>query len=79
MANRLDLITTTAEEEKSHKLSMTVMPNPASQYFTCNTRVSFDKPVLVMITDNAGRMIELNPNMPANNTFRIGHDYSAGT
>ena len=74
----MDLITATTEEEKSHKLSITVMPNPASHYFTCITRGNVDKSVLVRITDNAGRMIELKLNMPANNTFLIGNNYSAG-
>lgn len=78
VASRSDLIIATTEEEKSHKLSITVMPNPASHYFTCITSGSVDKPVNLRITDNAGRMIELKPGMPANNTFIIGQNYSAG-
>lgn len=78
VSSRSNLITATADEEKSHKLSITPMPNPAGHYFTCITRGSVDNSVLVRITDNAGRIIELKPGMPANNTFMIGHTYSAG-
>ena len=60
------------------KLSIKVMPNPTSFYFTMNIQSKNKDKVKLTIMDIAGRVIEQRTDVPANSTLQIGSKYHPG-
>ena len=60
------------------KLSVTVMPNPASYYFTLGLKSLSKEKVKLTVTDIVGRVMEQTTDIPANNTIQLGDHYHPG-
>jgi hypothetical protein len=59
-------------------LRLTVLPNPASTYFTIATASNSNEPVQIRLLDDLGRLKESRKNLPANGNFTIGQSYRSG-
>lgn len=67
------------EKERSlARLSVTVQPNPSTNYFTLALQGSSNNTVLIRVTDAAGRLIETKAGLAANTTQQIGQNYRPG-
>jgi fibronectin-binding autotransporter adhesin len=60
------------------KLTVTVMPNPSSYFFTLGLKSLRKEKVKITVTDIAGRVIEERTDIPANSTIRMGNNYHPG-
>ncbi len=69
--------TETATTEEA--LKVTVMPNPATTFFTLKLESKFETPVNIRVMDGAGRVIDAKSKVGSNSTIQIGHNYSSGT
>lgn len=71
-----------AAAEKDSKplayLSARVLPNPAADYFNIIITGINSEPVSLRIMDNAGRVIEIKNNLPANGMVQVGGHYRPG-
>jgi P pilus assembly chaperone PapD len=61
------------------KLSVKVLPNPSSTYFTLVASSNDSKAVTLRVIDEKGRTIETKAGVAANGTLRLGHNYHPGT
>lgn len=68
----------TQGEEGLGKLSVTVMPNPASYHFTLVLKSQSNENVKLTVTDITGRVIEMKTNVSANSTIQLGDNYHPG-
>jgi Secretion system C-terminal sorting domain len=55
-----------------------VMPNPTSNYFTLQFNSQSYEKLKITVIDVTGRMIEQNPDVPANSTLQLGSKYYPG-
>jgi hypothetical protein len=60
------------------KLSVKVMPNPTSYYFTLGLKSLSKEKVKLTVTVIAGRIIEQRTDIPANSTVQFGDQYHPG-
>jgi hypothetical protein len=60
------------------KLSVKVMPNPTSYYFTLGFKSLSNDTITVAIPDITGRIIEQRTDIPANSTIQLGDQYHPG-
>ena len=65
--------------ETKNGLSVKATPNPSSSRFTIVTSSKSDKPLQVIVTDAAGRVIEKRNNIAPNGTLYIGQSFRAGS
>ena len=68
----------TQKEEVLGKLSVTVMPNPASYNFTLLLKSLSNENVKLTVTDITGRVIEQKTGISANSTIQLGDTYHPG-
>ena len=66
------------KEEVPGKLSVTVMPNPASYNFTLILKSLSNENVKLTVMDITGRVIEKKTNVSANSTIQLGDNYHPG-
>jgi hypothetical protein len=59
-------------------LTVKVMPNPTSYYFTVALQSLSKEKVKLMVTDITGRVIEQRTNVSANSTIQLGNQYHPG-
>jgi hypothetical protein len=73
-------ITNSSSEELTGtgKLTVTVMPNPTSYYFTLDMKSLSKEKIKVTVTDIVGRVIEQRTGIPANSTIQLAHQYHPG-
>ncbi|HET7117939.1 MAG TPA: T9SS type A sorting domain-containing protein [Hanamia sp.] len=60
------------------KLSVKVLPNPTSYYFTLGLQSLSKENVKLVVTDITGRVIEQRTDVPANSTIQLGSSYHPG-
>jgi hypothetical protein len=60
-------------------LTLKVLPNPSTTYFTLQTLSNNDLPVDIRVIDIYGRTIEARKGLSANGTLQIGHQYRPGS
>jgi hypothetical protein len=60
------------------KLTVKVMPNPTSYYFTAGLQSLSKENVKLVVTDITGRVVEQRKDVPANSTIQLGSSYHAG-
>jgi hypothetical protein len=60
------------------KLTVRVMPNPTSYYFTLGLKSLSKEKIKVTVTDLLGRTIEQRTDIPANSTIQMAHHYHPG-
>ena len=54
------------------------MPNPTTNYFTLQfNSISYEK-LKITVIDVTGRVVEQNPDVPANSTLQLGNKYHPG-
>ena len=61
-----------------NKLTVLVHPNPAPNTFNIITRSNSDRTLMVIFTDDVGRILETRQGVPANGSFEIGGKYRPG-
>jgi hypothetical protein len=66
------------EPEGNGKLSIQVMPNPTSYYFTLILKSLSKENVKVTVTDITGRVVEQRTGVSANSTIQLGSQYHPG-
>jgi hypothetical protein len=66
------------EPEGNGKLSIQVMPNPTSYYFTLILKSLSKENVKVTVTDITGRVVEQRTGVSANSTIQLGNQYHPG-
>jgi PKD repeat protein len=59
-------------------LTVVVMPNPSSTYFTLKISSKNQAPVNMRVVDAAGKVIEAKQQLAPNSTLQIGHNYVSG-
>lgn len=64
---------------KIKDLIVSVLTNPARQYFTLIFRSKNNQPIYIRVTDVLGRVIEARSNVAPNGTLQIGSNYQPGT
>jgi len=65
-------------ELAANSFTVRVMPNPTSNYFTLQfVSKSYEK-LKITVVDVLGRVIEQNPDLPANSTLQLGSKYHPG-
>ncbi|MBN9349895.1 MAG: T9SS type A sorting domain-containing protein [Chitinophagaceae bacterium] len=69
---------TSNKEENRGKLSVKVMPNPSSNFFTLGLESQSMEKVQLTISDITGRIVERRANVPANSTLQLGSGYHSG-
>jgi hypothetical protein len=82
----LNLNTTDASEVTPHpvqeevlgKLTVKVMPNPTSYFFTLGMKSLSKENVKLTVMDITGRVIERKTDIPANSTIQLGGKYHPG-
>ena len=60
------------------KLTVTIMPNPTSYYFTLGLKSLSKEKIKVTVTDITGRVLEQRTDIPVNSTVQLGGDYHPG-
>jgi hypothetical protein len=55
-----------------------VMPNPTSNYFTLLFNSKSLEKIKITVADVSGRLIQQNPDVPANSTLQLGSRYRPG-
>lgn len=69
----------TAEDANAvDALTVTVLPNPSTTYFTLKLQSKDQSAIQLRVTDATGRMVESKANNAANSTVQIGHLYQPG-
>lgn len=63
----------------SEGLTVTVLPNPSSHYFTLKLSSKYQAPIQLRITDATGRSLESRTNLHSNSTVQVGHRLYPGT
>ncbi len=66
------------KEENRGKLSVKVMPNPTSNFFTLGLESESMEAVKLTVSDITGRIVERRANVPANSTIQLGAGYHSG-
>jgi hypothetical protein len=66
------------QQEVPGKLTVKVMPNPASYFFTVTTKSLSKENVKLTVMDITGRVIEQKTDVPANSTIQLGDKYHPG-
>jgi hypothetical protein len=66
------------ELDGNGKLSIKVMPNPTSYYFTLILKSLSRENVKLTVTDATGRIIEQRSSVSANSTLQLGGQYHPG-
>jgi hypothetical protein len=66
------------EQTGTGKLTVKVMPNPTSYYFTAGLQSLSKEKVKLVVTDMTGRVIEQRKDVPANSTIQLGSSYHPG-
>lgn len=66
------------EKEILQKLSATARPNPSAGAFTLVLQSSDRSPVVIKVTDAAGRLVEAKAGITPNSTLQIGSNYRPG-
>ena len=66
------------EQTGTGKLTVKVLPNPTSYYFTLSLQSLSKENVNLAITDITGRVIEVKTNIAANSTIQLGNHYRPG-
>lgn len=74
----LELKTFAEEMENEDDLTVTVLPNPSSTFFTLQIYGINDKPVFVIVMDVAGRVLESKQTTAPNSTMQVGSKLPAG-
>lgn len=69
---------TQTDESKPLKISLRVMPNPSSYYFTLKLNSKSTDNFKITVTDITGRIIEQKTNITAQSTIRLGNNYLPG-
>ena len=64
----------TMEEE----LTVTVLPNPSSSFFTLRIESRYNTPVNLRVMDSRGRVVDAKTQIGANSTIQIGQNYAGG-
>ena len=65
-------------EPKVAPFTVKVMPNPTTNYFTLQfNSVSYEK-LKITVIDITGRVVEQNPDVPANSILQLGNNYHPG-
>jgi hypothetical protein len=64
--------------EGNGKLSIQVMPNPTSYYFTLILKSLGKENVKLTVTDITGRVVEQRTSVPANSSLQLGSQYHPG-
>jgi hypothetical protein len=87
-ANKSRIMNTGATLEIAHsnadeltgtgKLTVTVMPNPTSYYFTLGLKSLSNEKIAVTVTDIVGRVMEQRTDIPTNSTIQLGDHYHPG-
>ena len=67
-----------AETGSKQDFSITASPNPATSHFTVNIKSNSAEPILIIVTDVAGRVLERKTVAKANNSIQFGNEYSQG-
>ena len=67
-----------SEQTGAGTLTVKVMPNPTSYYFTVALQSLSKEKVKLMVTDITGRVIEQRTNVSANSTIQLGNQYHPG-
>lgn len=62
----------------SEGLTVIVLPNPSSNYFTLKLASKYQSPVQLRITDATGRSMESRSNLNANSNIQVGHRLNPG-
>ncbi|MEP6951038.1 MAG: T9SS type A sorting domain-containing protein, partial [Ginsengibacter sp.] len=65
-------------EPKAVSFTVKVMPNPTTTYFTLQFNSPGYEKLKITVIDITGRVVEQNPNVPANSTLQIGNSYHPG-
>ena len=81
IANPIELQSKKITAESSavvEDLSVLVMPNPSTTYFTLKISSKREAPVNMRVVDAAGRVIEAKQQLAPNSTLQIGHNYGSG-
>lgn len=60
------------------ELKVSVSSNPTSLYFTINTESNNHQPLMVRVSDERGRLIEIRSNILPNSIWKIGNNYGNG-
>ena len=68
----------TAVRPEEGKISIKVLPNPASYYFTMGIQSTNKEKVKLTILDITGRVIEQRTDVIANGVLQLGHKYHPG-
>jgi hypothetical protein len=55
------------------------MPNPSSAFFNVIIKGKDESPVTVRVMDIYGKVIQLNRNIGASSTLRLGDKWASGT
>jgi len=66
------------EPQGNGKLSIQVMPNPTSYYFTLILKSLSKENVKLTVTDITGRVVEQRTSVPANSSLQLGNQYHPG-
>ena len=72
--NHLSVVQT----NENSALTVTATPNPATAYFSLQTRSASNQPLQVRMVDAAGRVVEAKSGVAAIGTLNIGHSYRPG-
>jgi len=67
-----------SDMEGNGKLSIQVMPNPTSYYFTLILKSLGKENVKLTVTDITGRVVEQRTSVPANSSLQLGSQYHPG-
>ncbi|HJW15497.1 MAG TPA: family 10 glycosylhydrolase [Flavisolibacter sp.] len=65
-------------KELSKEFTVTISPNPSSEYFTIHMSAMADKQATIKVSDNTGRVIEVKNGIAPNSSVRIGAEYRPG-
>ena len=66
------------DQTGADKLTVKVMPNPTSYYFTAGLQSKSKENVKMVVTDITGRVIEQRTNIAANSIIQLGNQYRPG-
>ena len=66
------------ENGSDESFNVQVSPNPSASYFTLKLYSRLATPVNIVVTDVAGRRIDVKSNVGSNSSIQIGHNYISG-
>lgn len=76
--NSIGIKTARENEVLADELRVAVAPNPSTSYFTLKLESKYTGPIMLMVTDALGRIVDTRSKLAANSTLRIGQTYHAG-